>query len=251
MTLTGVFASEWLKLRSVRSTYWTLGVAAVLMPLIGFLVAHGTAPAEKAAGDFDPTDAMQGAAFAQLAFGVLGVLTISSEYSTGLIRTTFASVPGRGTVLAVKAAVLFVLLLIVGEIISTTTFLVAQAAYPPGLGISLADDGALGAALGSGFYMAFIGMFGFGVGAIVRHTPGAITVMMAVVFVIMSILPQLFPASVRDEIGRYSFLGLAHGLSTITPIPEVPADGTSVALCFFYAALVLVPAFLLTLRRDA
>jgi ABC-2 type transport system permease protein len=249
MTLTGVFASEWLKLRSVRSTYWTLGVAAVTMPLIAFLIANSTAadPGEH----FDPTDAMVGGAFVQLAFGVLGVLVITSEYSTGLIRTTLAAVPKRRTLLAVKGAMLFGLLLIVGELIALATFLVAQATFPAGLGISITDPGALSAVLGSGFYMAFVGMFGFGLGALIRHTPGAITTMMAVVFVIMSILPQLFPESIRDDVGRYSFLGLAHGLSTISTGSEVPLDSTSVALCFTYAALVLLPAFFLIGRRDA
>src|SRR6516225_4123662 len=127
-----VLASEWIKLRSVRSTYLVLLFAAAAAVGIGYLVAHAHAThwatmtaAERAA--YDPvSDSFTGLGLAQLAFGALGVLAISSEYTTGLIRTTFAAVPRRRAVIAAKAAVIGVISLLVGELIAFATFFAGQ-----------------------------------------------------------------------------------------------------------------------------
>ena len=103
-------ASEWIKFRSVRSSYLTLLIAAVAAVSIGYLVTHSDAThwstmTMQARANFDSVgDSFAGLGIAQLAFGALGVLAISSEYTTGLIRTTFASVPRRRAVIAAKAA---------------------------------------------------------------------------------------------------------------------------------------------------
>ena len=119
-----VLASEWIKLRSVRSTYLTLLFAAAAAVGIGYLVAHAkathwaTMPAAARAA-FDPvSDSFTGLGLAQLAFGALGVLVISSEYTTGLIRTTVAAVPRRRAVLAAKAAAVGAVTLLAGELIA-------------------------------------------------------------------------------------------------------------------------------------
>lgn len=246
----GVIASEWLKLRSVGSTWWALGAAFVLMPLTGLLLGMNTSTDQLDNPSFDALDTLTGTAIVQFAFGVLGVLAIASEYGTGLIRTTFAAVPSRSRVIAVKAALLTAVFAVAGTVISLVTFFVGQAALPEGLGVSLSDPGVLRAVLGAAFYMVFIGMFGFALGALIRHTQGALSVLMAVVFVIMGILPSVVPQSLQDSVAAYSFTGLGRSLIVVKPVEGVTSPSTALALCLAYLAVVLIPAFILTNRRD-
>jgi len=245
-----VIASEWLKLRSVRSTWWALGAAFFLMPLTGLLIGMNTSSDQLGNPSYDALDTLTGTAIVQFAFGVLGVLSISPEYGTGLIRTTFAAVPSRSRVIAVKAGLLAAVFAVAGTVISLVTFLVGQAALPAGLGVSLGDPGVLRAVFGAAFYMVFIGMFGFALGALIRHTQGALSVLMAVVFVIMGILPSLVPQSLQDSVAAYSFTGLGRSLIVVKPVDGVTTPLTALVLCLVYAAVVLVPAFILTNRRD-
>jgi ABC-2 type transport system permease protein len=128
----GVLTAEWIKLRSVRSTYATLGSALALG--LGDAVLNTSAIARAWPGmsaqdrlSFDPVGAaLDGLSFGVLAFGVLGVLAVSTEYATGMIRTTLAAVPGRGTVLAAKALVLAALTLVLGELFSFAAFFLGQ-----------------------------------------------------------------------------------------------------------------------------
>src|SRR6516162_4165559 len=156
-----VLTSEWIKLRSVRSTYLILLFAALAAVGVGYLVAHAEAnhwsaltAAKKAA--FDPVyDSFSGLGLAELAFGALGVLAISSEYTTGLIRTTFAAVPRRRAVIAAKAAVIGVISLLVGELIAFATFFAGQWGLSvQHLNVTLAHPGALRGVLAAGFYLA-------------------------------------------------------------------------------------------------
>ena len=205
-----VLASEWLKFRSVRSTYLTLLVAALAAVSIGYLVTHSDAThwstmtaAQKAA--FDPVgDSFTGLGIAQLAFGALGVLAISSEYATGLIRTTFASVPRRRAVIAAKAAVVGVVSLLAGELIAFATFFTGQQALSAQhLNLTMAHPGALRGLLAAGFYLAVMAWIGLGLGAVIRHTAGAITAMTGVVFLLPTIVGAL-PAPWNTDIGRYT-----------------------------------------------
>ena len=177
-----VLTSEWIKLRSVRSTYLVLLFALAAAVGIGYLVAradatHWATMTAAARAAFDPvSDSFTGLGLAQLAFGVIGVLAISSEYATGLIRTTFGAVPRRRAVLAAKAAVIGVVTLVAGELIAFATFFTGQWALSAGhLQVSLAHPGALRGVLAAGFYLAVMAWVGLGLGALVRHTAGAIT----------------------------------------------------------------------------
>ena len=123
-----VLTSEWTKLRSVRSTYWTLLVAVVTPIGISALVAVALANAASTAPPVDPLlPGLISQEYAVLAVGVLGVLAFSTEYSTGLIRTTFAAVPRRRAVLAAKAAVIGALTLVAGEVVAFASFALVQA----------------------------------------------------------------------------------------------------------------------------
>ncbi len=171
-----VLACEWTKVRSVRSTYWTLLAAAVFA--IGYsattAVVYTATPHPKgaAAASLNPlVVSFAGLLYAVLAVGVLGVLSFSSEYATGLIRTTFAAVPRRLAVLAAKAATAGTAALITGELLSFASFFLAQAILSSHhLGISLSHPGVPGAVLSAGFLLFVCAMVGLGLGAIIRHT---------------------------------------------------------------------------------
>jgi len=175
-----VLASEWIKLRSVRSTYLTLLVAAVAAIGVGYLVTHSDAThwasmSAAARAAFDPVgDSFAGLGIAQLAFGALGVLAISSEYATGLIRTTFASVPRRRAVIAAKAAVAGVISLLAGELIAFATFFTTQQALSAQhLNVTRADPGALRGVLAAGFYLAVMTWVGLGLGPMRTQSAGS------------------------------------------------------------------------------
>src|SRR5690348_1103845 len=175
-SLGNVVRSEWTKIWSVRSTVWTLLIGVVSTVGFAMLASWGTTSslAKMSAADratLDPTNiAMAGVAFGQLAIAVLGVLVVTSEYSTGAMRTTFTSVPARLRVLAAKGIVFAVIAAIVGTISAFGAFFAAMPIWANhGLATHLGDPGVLRAVLGGGLFMLAAGMFGFALGAIIRH----------------------------------------------------------------------------------
>jgi ABC-type transport system involved in multi-copper enzyme maturation permease subunit len=254
-----VLRSEWIKLRSVRSTWWCLGTAALLVPTFGLLTALTTDAVEAAAlpkawlvaeDGFDPLGPLQAVLLAQFAFGVLGVLAITSEHSTGLIRSSLVAVPQRRRLLAAKFAVLLAVVAAVASVLTFGTFFLVQAAYPDGLAIGLGEGGAWKALLGTIAYIVFIAAIGFSIGAAVRGTGAAISVFMFLTFVVMSALPAVFPTALQADVVDYSFIGLAQTLTTLQPDPQ-PGMLVAALLLAGYTAVALAPAMLLAERRDA
>jgi len=252
-----MLASEWIKLRSVRSTYLVLLFAAAAAVGIGYLVAHADAThwatmtaAKKAA--FDPvSDSFAGLGLTQLAFGALGVLVISSEYGTGLIRTTFAAAPQRRAVIAAKAAVVGVVTLLAGELIAFATFFTGQwALAAQHLNVTLAHPGALRGVLAAGFYLAVMAWVGLGLGAVIRHTAGAITVMTAVVFLLPTIIHAL-PAPWDTRIGRLTLDGGAQQMIAQHPHAGYFSAGPSSLVVATYAVAAIASAALVITHRDA
>ena len=181
--------SEWIKLRSVRSTHLIVCLAAAFGFGVGLLdlssISHNWAElsqADRAA--FDPvSDSFSGFLYAELAFGALGVLAITSEYVSGTIRPTLTAVPQRGHLFAAKALVLAVLALVVCEICAFASFGLGQVVLSGHqLNVHLTDPHVFRAVTCAGVDMAVVTMVGFGLGAIIRHTAGAITVMVGLVF---------------------------------------------------------------------
>jgi ABC-2 type transport system permease protein len=251
-----LLASEWTKLRSVRSTYWSLLAAAVLAIAIGLLVCHAMAshwprmtPVERAHTDL-VSDNLAGFAFAQLAVGVLGVLVAGSEYSTGLIRLTFGAVPRRRAVLAAKAAVVGPLTLLVGVSVAAVTFSGGQA-FLAGrhLGRSLFDPTSLRVVTGIGFYTACVALFGLGLGFLIRHTAGAITVLVAVVFLAPQLVRAL-PDPWGVRLGRLMFQNAATELVSVRHDDYHLAPVAAFALAAAWAATALVAAAVTLERRD-
>jgi hypothetical protein len=244
--------SEWIKLWSVRSTWWALYVAAAAM--IGVAVTYSlVARPEEAA----PADALQGAAFGQLAFGVLGVLTVSTEYSTGLIRTTFATVPRRRVVIAAKSGLLFAVLLAVGQAAAFAAFFTAEILLGRrGVRFSLGGHGMLSSVLGSGCYLAFIGMFGFCVGVLLQKTTAAVATFFGIVFVGMGVIPSLLPERIRDDVTRLTFLKIGQVMSNPpgTLKPGAPGEqlstGAAWGVCALYLVITVVVPLLVVTRRD-
>jgi ABC-2 type transport system permease protein len=253
----GALAAEWIKLRSVRSTYLTLAAAAVAAVAVGYLVTHSdvtnwTTMTAQAKASFDPvSDSFSGLGLAQLAFGALGVLVISSEYATGLIRTTFAANPRRRMVLAAKAAVAGAVSLVAGEAIAFATFFTGQQALTAGhLQVTLAHPGALRAVLAAGFYLAVTAWAGLGLGALIRHTAGAITTLTAVVFLLPKIIHAL-PAPWNVQAGKYTLDLAAQQMIAQHPQPGYFGAGPSCLIVAAYAAAALAAAAILITRRDA
>ena len=181
--------SEWIKLRTVRSTYLTLAVAAVLGLGVGLLDVSSIAghwdtmtTADKAA--FDPVgESLSGFQFGELALAALGVLAAATEYTTGMIRTTLAATPRRGALYTAKVLTLALFTLAVSQIFAFGAFFLGQAVLSgKHLNVGLADHNVLRAVSTAGLYMAVVTMVGFGLGTIIRHTAGAMTATFALVF---------------------------------------------------------------------
>ena len=254
----GPVAAEWIKLRSLRSTY-VIMVCSVMLGLgLGFIdttsVAHHWASMSTTdRAGFDPVgDSFTGLVFAQLAFGVLGVLAISSEYATGMIRTTFTAVPRRGAVFAAKAVVVGTVTLVLGELFAFSAFFLGQWNLRAGdLEVSLAHPGVLRAVASAGLYLSVVAVVGFGVGAALRHTAGSIAVMFSVIFLAWPVARSVETWSfLPDRIVLSNAADVIAQLHVTTIKPRLPSLG------FAYADLALYLAVALTLgawraTRDA
>ena len=256
--LVGVLSSEWTKLTSVRSTVWTLVLTAVAGVGIGALVTSAQAArfstrslATRLA--FDPTrSSLSGMLFAQLAIGILGVLIVSAEYSTGTIRATFAAVPRRPMVLVAKVALFAVVAFVVGEIVSFVAFALGQhilSGKTPTA--SLSDPTVLRAVISAGLYLTALGLLALGLATIIRHTAAAISTFVGLLF-ILPIIADVLPSSFANDVNRFlpSDIGTRmmsanyHGADSFGP-------WLSFALLCGYAAVVLIAGAILLVRQDA
>ncbi len=256
-TFGDVLRSEWTKLRSLRSTFWALTVTVVLGLGLGAAISAAAAHsyATSSTSDklsWDPASvSLSGLAIAQLAIAVLGVLYISSEYSTGMIRTSLIAVPKRGRVLAAKSLVYAVVTLFVGEVISFVAFFLGQAlisGHAPHA--ALGDPGVARAVVGAGLYLTALAILGVAVGTLPRHSAAAITCMVAVLFVLPGIA-QALPGSWRHPVTEFwptqagsQLTSVYHSAHTLQPWP-----GFGV-MCLF-VAIVYGIAWMLLERRDA
>jgi ABC-2 type transport system permease protein len=254
-----VARGEWTKLRTVRSTYWTLLVAALGMVGFGALlcaayVRHYTEETATRAA-FDPAGySLSGFFLAQLAIGTLGVVVITSEYQTGSIRATLAATPQRTTVLAAKASVFAIAAAVTGVLASLASFLVGQTILAQKhLQTHLGDPAALRSVLGAGLYLAVVGLLGLGLGTLIRRTAGAIATLVGLIL-ILPVLVQGLPESWQDTINRYlpSAAGQAViGHTRFTPPGHQLTPWTGLGLFCAYTAATLIAAAVTLNRRDA
>jgi ABC-type transport system involved in multi-copper enzyme maturation permease subunit len=257
-----VLRSEWTKLRSVRSTTWSL--LATIAATVGIGVVAAATEANRwthlSRTDrliFDPTNlSLTGLLFGQLAIGVLGVLVMSGEYGTGTIRATLAAIPNRPLVLAAKAAVFGAVALVVSEVASFAAFFIGQAILGSGPAphASLSDPAVLRAVMSGGLYLALLGLLALGLATIIRHTAGAITTFVGVLLVVPLVL-QAFPSSIRNAVAKYLPANLGQAMTSVHP--TTIGGSTSFSpwvsfsiLCGYAIAALAVGGWLLA-RRDA
>jgi ABC-2 type transport system permease protein len=256
-TFGDVLRSEWTKLRSVRSTFWALTVTVVLGIGLGAVISAATAHSYAKFSvsqklSWDPTGVSgAGMAIAQLAIAVLGVLAISSEYSSGMIRTSLIAVPKRGRVLAAKSLVFAGVTFVVGEVTTFVAFFVGQAlisGHAPHA--ALGDPGVARAVAGGGLYLAALAVLSVAAGALLRHPAAAIAAMMAVVLV-LPLIAEALPDSWRNPVTEFwptqagnQITSVYHSAHTLQPWP-----GFGV-MCLF-VAIVYAIAWTLLDRRDA
>jgi ABC-2 type transport system permease protein len=253
-----VFRSEWTKLWSLRSTRWSLLAAFITMAGTGIAIAAvqmnrwSTLPADERAV-YDAIDTgVGGYHLAQLAIGVLGVLVISGEYSTGMIRSSLMAVPRRLPVLAAKlgifAAVTFVLMLVATVI---SFFGVQAIVAGHGLDHGLGDPHALRAVVGTALFLTVLGALGVGLGALIRNTAGGIAAFVGLLFVLPGVT-ALLPHTTADAVGPYLPLNAATSVATSTfeNSHHLSPWGGFAVFCG-YTAVVLAAAAVQLVRRDA
>ena len=258
VTQARVAVSEWTKLRSLRSTRWALGITLLLIIGIGLLVCSvfaarwtNLSPADQARYFRNPLRVeLAGVGLAQLSIGVLGVLVISGEYSTGMIRSTFCAVPRRLPVLWAKAAVFGAVTLLISLPAVVIVFFAGQSILSSRhIQIAFSYPGVPRAVIGAALFLTVMGLFGLGIGAIVRHTAGGIVTLVAIMFVLPPIL-GLLPSSWSNAINPYLPSEAADVLWTIRPDAHTLAPWAGFALFCGYAALALAIAAVLMVRRD-
>ncbi|HWF52939.1 MAG TPA: hypothetical protein VG294_20000 [Solirubrobacteraceae bacterium] len=251
-----VALSEWTKLRSVRSTRWSLLATLVLIIGIGILACvvfesrwPHLSPGDRR--DFHPLRAnLAGVNFAQLSIGVLGVLVITGEYSTGMIRATFSAVPKRLPVLWGKAMVFGAVAFAISLPAIFIVFFAGQGILSgQHINIAFSHPGVLRSLIGAALFLTVMGLFGLGLGAIVRSTAAGIALLAGIVFVLPPII-GLLPTSVSDSVNPYLPSNAGGAVWTINPDPHTLAPWAGLALFAGYAALAIAIAAVLMKRRD-
>lgn len=249
-TFGSALRSEWTKIRTVRSTFWTLLVTMVITIGLGALIALGSSSHPSPDDDL-VANSMSGLFFGQLVIVVFGAMAITTEYSTGMIRTSLTSQPRRGSLLWAKALIVAAVALVIGLICSFTSFFIATAIYSGhDIHISLSDDKVLRAVIGGGLYMAVTALLAFGLGALLRHTAGAITAGVGLLFVLF-VLVQFLPHDWHDKIAKWIpfFAGLQ--IITTRPQEDMLAPWTGFAVFAAYAAIALIGGAIVMHKKDA
>ena len=256
MAATQVLRSEWTKIRSVASTVWTLSLAAVVTVALGILISllsknEFDKLSENDKLSFDPTFiSFAGMSLGQLALIVFGVLVVSNEYSTGMIRTSLSAVPQRGTFLFSKITVATSLALVVGIITSFVTFFLGQAMLGSHKA-SIGDPGVLRAVLGGGLYMTLIAVFSMGVATMLRSPMLSLGILMPFFFLISNILGAVsatkkFARYLPDQAG-------SRIMQVVTPIDDDTPYGPwgGLAIMVAWVAVAVIGGYVLLRKRDA
>jgi ABC-type transport system involved in multi-copper enzyme maturation permease subunit len=252
-----VVRAEWTKFWSVRSTMYTFLSLIVVTIGISALLCLAVAanwddikPEDRA--QIDPvSQSLSGVFLGQMAIIVLGALVISAEYSTGGIRTTLTAVPQRLRLLFAKALVLAVMAFVAGVLTMFPSFWLGQrvlATADAGIEVSLGDPNVLRAVLGGALYVAACGLLGFALGALLRHTAGAITCAIGIVFV-LPIVSNFLPGTWGDNVGKV--LNAGGAISNTRPVEGQLDPWTGYAVFSLWWIVLLALAAILMRRRDA
>jgi hypothetical protein len=258
--LPAALRSEWTKLRSVRSTIWSLVSMAVIAVGLTSLIAwqlmrrwDRLEPGERLNLTHNPLDAIiaRPVFISQIVVAVLGVMVISAEYTTGMIRSTLQSQPRRLTVLAAKVLVFTVLMLLVGEVVSFVAFFTGRSLIAKRITVNLGDPGVTRSVIGAGLFIAVLGLFSLAFGAILRHTAGAITAVLGTVLILTPLTQEL-----PDSWGAHIHAWMPTNAGGLIYEPTLPPDHLltqwqGFAVFCGWTALLLAVAAVLMRTRDA
>jgi len=251
--------SEFAKIRSVRSTFWTLLICLLVSVGISLLIAAVTSAnwdslSDSSKATMDMSAVVAGVYFGVLVTGVLGVLVVSTEYGTGMMRTSLTAFPRRGTLFAAKAAVLTLVVLLLGLVIAFASYAVASPFYTKhGVDLSLGQAANLRALFAVPVYLTLIALMGFGLGFLLRHTAAAISGLVGLLFVI-PIITNFLPGTIGKDVNKIvpsnagSAMMATHASTTGTPSLS-PLSGFITLLV--WAAVLIIPALALFRHRDA
>jgi ABC-2 type transport system permease protein len=253
-----VVHSEWTKIRTVRSTWFTLLATVVIVVGLGALIGEGVGShyhnasfSDKAT--FDPTQiSFFSLLFGQLAIAVLAVLVVSSEYGTGMIRTSLQAVPNRTWFLGAKVVVFTAVALVVGEVLSFATYFVVQPLLKAGPAphSTLGQPHVLRAVVGAGLYLTVSGLLSLGIAALIRHTAGAITIVVAVYFVLPGVSNAL-PSNWEHTVQEFLPTGAGEQIFSVLHQQHYLTAWVGFGVMCAYAAVVLAVAGIVLNRRDA
>ncbi len=256
----GILRSEWIKLRSVRSTVWSYAIIVVVSFGIALLLSltitfDGAAPPAEMQTGIVLQASTFGIYFGQLIVGVLGVLTISGEYSTGMIRSTLTAVPKRLPALAAKALVLFVTTFVVGLISVFGSLLIATPILAGnGVEADFTDGTLIGSLLLAALYLALVAVFALGLGTILRSSAGGIAASLGTILLlptIVSLIAALTQAEWANDLMPYLFSNAGTGMYTPLMGGEGLDQGQNTLIVLAWVAVSLVGGALLLKRRDA
>ncbi|WP_327244313.1 ABC transporter permease subunit [Streptomyces sp. NBC_01320] len=250
-TLADALASEWTKIRSVRSTMWTLGIMIVLLLGIGLLSAVAVNASDAEIGSTKVLSfGFFGVLLGSICVITLGVMTIATEYGTGMIRTTLTACPSRARVLGAKAIVFFLLTFTITTVM--TTLVAALQTAILGGGTASGDDW-LRATVGVGLYIATLGLLSLAVGALIRHSAGAITIMIAVVLLPLVLAMFMFSQSLADvqqALFEYSIPSQLGGLYDASVSASGPSGWEPLWIMIGVTAVTMIGAFASLESRD-
>jgi ABC-2 type transport system permease protein len=262
VALARTLRSEFTKIRSVRSTYWSAFILVVVS--LGWCIAFCAGEASRwphlTAQDragFDPTQSsiIGLALLGQLVIAVLGTLTITSEYSTGMIRTSLSVMPRRGVLFGAKAAVFTAVTLVIALAASFASFFLGQALLTSThAGATLTQPGVLRAVLASAVFVALCGLFAFGLGAILRSTAGAITAAFGLLFLVPQLaraLPSTWYADLIRWLPGADVVAVITGTASQDNPPHLFSVWGEFAVFGGYTAIFLIVGAALFSRRDA
>ncbi|MFI0940090.1 ABC transporter permease [Streptomyces sp. NPDC021020] len=251
-----VLHSEWIKMRTLRSTFFTLIAAVVALVGLGALFAAFTAGhwdhmSARERASFEPgLTSLRGYFLAQLAVGVLGVLVVSGEYATGMIRASLTAVPRRLPVLWAKAALYAAVTWALMTAGAFVAFLVGQALLASHhVGTSLGAPGELRQVMGVGLYLTVVGLLGVAIGALIRNTAGGIATVFGLLLVV-PVLAEALPTSWGDHIDQWLPSNAGQSVLTLHQEAHTLAPWTGFAVFCLYAVAALAAAAVLLRRRD-
>jgi ABC-2 type transport system permease protein len=250
-----VLASEWIKMRSLRSTILTLAAAVVAMVVLAWLVgwatnAHWSSMHPDERASFNPIDrSLAGVNLAQLAIGVLGVLLVTGEYATGMIRATFAAAPRRLPVLWAKAALYAVVTFVLLLVSAFAAFVIGQH-FLASHGTTLGAPHAWRAIMGVAGYLTLVGVLAVAFGFMIRSTAGGIATLFGLLLVVPGV-GQLLPASWQTHTLPYLPSNAGSSIFSVHTDPSALSPGAGLLVLCIWVAAALTGAAVVLRRRDA